>query len=220
MENKMKWNYQDKDKWFGPFEEEELKSLFLKSTIDKNTLLTPENSTHSQTLSACFDWAYSDWVEKSPNPLRKIASRFMDGYVAYFFAKLLLSMGHFSSHFALSSAYAHYVIMTILLTVWIYLLLNSTLISITKVSIGKWFFGVAIVDKNYNCLKWKDSVARELMAIWKPLINLTNLARSNTLTKDTIINWDNGLGSKTLYRKTGVKQYALMAIGIIIMVLF
>ncbi len=216
----MQWNYQDKEKWLGPFEEAELKSLFLKGTINKNTLITPENSTHSQTLSACFTWALSDWIEESAHPLRRFAARFMDGYIAYFFAKLLLSMGHFSTHSALSLAYANYTIMIILLTLWIYLLLNASLITTTKVSIGKWFFGVAIVSEDYNHLKWKDSIARELMAIWKPVVNIINKVRNNSLTKDSVINWDEGLGAKTLYRKTDVKQYALMAIGVIIMLLF
>lgn len=216
----MKWNYQDKEQWFGPFDETELKALFLKNTINKNTLITPENSTHSQILSECFSWASSDWTEDSSHPLRRFAARFMDGYIAYFVAKLMLSMGCFSTHPALSLSYANYIIMVILLTLWIYLLLNATLITTTKTSIGKWFFGVSIVSQDYSPLKWKDSMARELMALWKPLINIINQAQSRSLTKDTAINWDRDFGTKTLYRKTDVKQYAIMAIGIALILLF
>lgn len=216
----MKWNYQDKEKWLGPFEENELKTLFLKSVINKDTLIAPENSTHSQILSACFSWALSDLVEESAHPIRRLAARFIDGYIAYFIAKLLLSMGNFSTTPEMSLDFVHYTSIIILLTLWVYLLLNATLIAAIKVSIGKWLFGIAIVTEDNNNLKLKDSIARELMAIWKPISNIINKARDNNLTKDSIVNWDQGLGSKTLYRKSDVKQYALMMIGVILMVLF
>ena len=103
---------------------------------------------------------------------------------------------------------------------------NAAFIGFTGSSIGKWFFGVKIIDQTGKQIGYSLALKREFL-VWIhglglgiPLISFfTALHQKSQLEKNKITSWDKDLNLRVVYRTSGALQYLLSIVGVALIVL-
>lgn len=218
-----KYYYFENNNWVGLFEENEIKNFLSKGLINKHTLVKGENEEEGRTLDIVFSWASAEWSEDMPHPWRRWFARACDSGFSYIISLLIIT-------FLTNDENAHLLLedtspLTIYSTLF-YLLLSfflpAFLICLTGKSIGKWLFGIQILNDDGSTLGFAKSLHREWMVTWRglglniPIISMyANYKGYRTLTGDGITSWDKDLNIKVLYRKSGIKQRLLYVLALI-----
>jgi len=97
---------------------------------------------------------------------------------------------------------------------------NAAFIGFTGSSLGKWFFGVKVIDHSGRAIGYTLALKREFL-VWLygiglgiPLVSFcTALHQKSQLEKDKTTSWDRDLNLQVVYRKSGVLQYFLSLVG-------
>ncbi len=100
---------------------------------------------------------------------------------------------------------------------------NAAFIGFTGSSIGKWFFGVRVLNASDRVIGYKLALKREFL-VWQyglgcgvPLLNIiAALHQRDKLDKNKITSWDKDLNLKIVYRKSGAVQYLLSIVGFLL----
>ena len=101
---------------------------------------------------------------------------------------------------------------------------NAVLIGLTGSTLGKWLFGVRIVEPTGAVIGIRRALRRELL-VWNwgmglglPLIlTLAQLFAYRRLKEEDTTLWDHALGTEVRFRRPGFSQYLLAALGIVLL---
>ncbi|MGI6525377.1 MAG: RDD family protein [Bdellovibrionota bacterium] len=96
------------------------------------------------------------------------------------------------------------------------LFLNAALIGYTGTTIGKWLFGIRVVDSTGSPISYKRALHREFL-VWLrgvglgifPIIFGTLLYQSHQFEKNNSTSWDRDLKLSVVYRKPDFRQFFL-----------
>lgn len=94
--------------------------------------------------------------------------------------------------------------------------LNAALIGYTGTTIGKWFFGIRVVDLTGSPIGYKRALHREFL-VWLrgvglgifPIIFGSSLYQSHQFEKNNSTSWDRDLKLSVVYRKPDFRQFFL-----------
>lgn len=169
------------------------------------------------------------WDSSPPHPWRRYLARMLDVSVNGILIFLCLGMvlGVLSPQFA-ANFFSIFEkpegrLLESMLTTFVATFLTAAFIGFTGSSIGKFFFGLRVMDKDNRPLGYKTAFKREMM-VWVrglglgvPIIMLfTAYSAYKKLLKDGNTTWDQELGCQVVYRSNSIKQIALGCIGFII----
>lgn len=166
-------------------------------------------------------------VHDTPHPWRRYLARILDTTIngsiifialaALFFAVDPNSATRFFNYIGDSKNQFIDLFLTCLLAPFI----NAAFIGFTGGSIGKWLFGVKVVNQQGNAIGYRTALYREFlvwlygMGLGIPLINIgAFLHQHSQLNKNKITSWDRDLNLKIIYRPHGALQSFLSVLGV------
>ena len=221
------WSSIQKEKWIP------LKDVFnLKEELPPPL---PKSNTYSKSvntkISKLFDEA-SNYETELQHPWRRFFARALDNIING--SIMWLSIGIILVTIAPINAktFITFIIdpenkfLNILPTLFLLQFFNSIFIGFTGSSLGKWFFGVRVLDQFGRCIGYRLALKREFL-VWLyglgigiPLVMIFTLLRQKSnLEKNKILSWDKSLNLQIKYRKTGTLQNILSILGFILIIL-
>jgi uncharacterized RDD family membrane protein YckC len=233
----------------GPFSEEQIHTLVRSSALAKTTLIWSPGSEKWKPIKDVFDledelppplpsYVSSDvwqkkaqvfkkaWSENPPHPWRRYFARTLDIAIngTFIFFCFGIVLGVLSPHFA-KDFFGIFrepggQILDTIITTFVATFLTAAFIGFTGSSIGKWFFGVRVTDKQNTPIGYKLAWRREI-AVWAkglgigiPIVTLfTLLSAYKHLSKEGKTTWDEKLDLLVVYHDNGPKQIILSIIG-------
>ncbi|MDD3183175.1 MAG: RDD family protein [Alphaproteobacteria bacterium] len=246
-----KWHYMKDGQSMGPVPEDQLIDLLNDGVLTKDTMVWFSGSDGWTALSEALNLeddvppplpigkqknAFSKntifkfkWSSGTFHPWRRYFARMLDttvnGMMVFFCISIpLWSMApKFANSFFNSFDGPEGRVLDVILTTFFAMFLSAALIGYTGSSLGKWFFGLKVVDGAGNALGYKQALKREL-AVWVkgfgfgiPLVSFfTVLSAYQRLKADNVTLWDKELGTQVLYRDGKPLQWVLNVLGFII----
>ena len=171
------------------------------------------------------------WVDAGPHPWRRYFARFLDNV---FWGVLLLFLLGFgvaviSEPMAEQLAALLYgpagqligfALMIVLIT-----FANAVMIGLTGGNLGKWLFGVCILDESDRPIGIVRSFKREGRVLFHglglgiPIVTLvTMIIAYQRLKQDGATSWDQALAVKVVQRRNGFAQFAGAVLGVILLI--
>lgn len=171
------------------------------------------------------------WTDTSAHPWRRFAARMTDNILNGFIFAIILVVG--MSIFDFDSGIIDKFFNSIspaadaMLTLFISIFINTLFIRFTGNTIGKFIFGIKIIRENNNTLDCWVILKREFMVWFKgmamgiPILNLFTIAYGyNSLTKESVTNWDKELKIKIMHRNNNIIQKILYFLGTSFLIIF
>jgi uncharacterized RDD family membrane protein YckC len=166
---------------------------------------------HNNTVAQISDWSEAN----PPNIWGRYLARMLDTVVIGF------SIGYQIIIYIGNADYKLYGYLE--MTIGLYFLtalINTVVMSVTGTTLGKWVFGIRVLDSNLRSLSFNDLLKRELYVFVNgvgcgvPLINLACMLNWYVKLKNkSQTSWDEDLNIKLLYRANNPVQKILFAIG-------
>jgi hypothetical protein len=98
--------------------------------------------------------------------------------------------------------------------------INAILIGFTSASVGKWIFGVRILDSNSRPIGFVKAIKREVIVWFRglglgiPFVTLfTASSAYRTLNKNGVTSWDRDMNLSVSQRPNGLRQVVLSVVG-------
>jgi uncharacterized RDD family membrane protein YckC len=255
MMSTLQWHYMQGSQSVGPFSEEQICAMVRSGTLDSSALIWAQGSETWKSAKDVFDinddvppplpkqsnespliqdvQLESKWASAPPHPWRRYFARMIDilvnGYFILFsFSTILWALTpRFAQEFSSVFEKPEGGLIDAILTTFMSTFLTAAFIGFTGTSIGKWFFGIRVLDKNNKPLGYKKAFKREMMvwarglALGIPNIALfTNYSAYEKLLKDGNTTWDEELGCQVLYRRNSMRQMLLRCLGVIFFLCF
>lgn len=172
------------------------------------------------------------WLENPPTPWRRYAARILDlsffgviGFIVIsiiFYSVAPYSAENFFMLFNNPSAQ----IFDLILTVFVGSILTGSIVGVSGFSLGKILFGIVVTDYNGKKIGLVNGVLRDLeiyikgLALGIPIVSLFTLYASyKNLTTTKATTWDQAKNYKVWHRPSGVAQYLLNVIGVVILLI-
>ncbi len=169
------------------------------------------------------------WIDVNPHPWRRYFARYLDNILWSMMIMFLLSVGLaylsepiFLQFFSLLEGPGGQVISLVIATI-LAVIPNAILIGLTGGNLGKWLFGICVLDEADRPIGVIRSFKREGrvllfgLAFGIPFLSLISMIISyQKLKQDRSTSWDEALAVKVVHRKAGVAQYIGSTIGIIL----
>lgn len=172
------------------------------------------------------------WVDTAPHPWRRYFARCLDYLlwgVALFF---LLSIGlaavnaqMFLHLVSLMAGLGGVLVAIVLGVFFLTLILNAVLIGLTGGNLGKWLFGVCVLNESDRPIGIIQAFKREGRVLFfglglgVPIVSLVTLVIAyRKLNKDGATSWDQALAAKVVHRKNGFVQYIGFAVGFVLLI--
>jgi len=247
-----KWYYLRDGKSLGPFTKDQLTQMVFENAISKETLIwnASQNEQWKQ-LAEVFDLKVelppplpiSSEVQKSsdkkkidtqltPHPWRRYFARMLDCTVNGVVAGAALGLIGYAvmpieaNQFFTYIADPKHKFADIFFTYLIVPFPNAAFIGFTGSSIGKWCFGVKVVDQADRAIGYPKALKRELL-VWLyglglgiPILSfIAMLLQKSQLEKNKVTQWDEDLDLKIIYRDNGWQQNLLSFLGIVLFIL-
>lgn len=250
MIDETKWFYLKDGKSVGPFTKDQLVQMALAETILKETLIwNPIQNEQWKQVQEVFDlrqtfppplptYSITQVVDKEPSfpqtvnsidkphPWRRYFARMLDNTangsvmwvaIGTIFVSILPNEAKRFFEFAVDPKYQ---LVNSFLTFLLVPFVNAAFIGFTGSSLGKWFFGVKIVDSSNRAIGYSLALKREFL-VWLyglglgiPIVSfLTSLKQKSQLEKDGITQWDKDLDLKVIYRADRWSQHLLSLLG-------
>lgn len=174
------------------------------------------------------------WVDTSPHPWRRYFARILDilvnGLMVYFIVLMplyFLDSGEIAENiesFLSVKIWGRFA--DVILTIFLSMFVTAAFIGFWGSSLGKWFFGIKILDQRNRPIGYFAALKREIMVWCKglgfgiPIISFITLAWSaDKLAKQGITSWDKDMNIKVVQRSRGIKQTILSIIGVLLIVM-
>ena len=172
------------------------------------------------------DKSYNLWSESPPHPWRRYFARLLDTYISggIIFICLGLIMYLISPSFnerffsAFNGLDGQF--FDVIVSAFLAMFLNAAFIGFTGGSLGKWFFGIRVVNIKRQRIGYMLALRREIavfvrglgMAI--PFVSLfTLLSAQKHLLKEGNTTWDEELNLNVIYHENNTKQKILTGVG-------
>ncbi len=248
------WYYMEGEQSDGPFSEEHILTLVRSSALAKTALIWSRGSEKWKPIQDVFDledelppplpsYVSSDvqqkkaqifknaWSESPPHPWRRYFARMLDIVIngVFIFFCFGIVLGVLSPRFA-NDFFGIFrgpggKILDIIITAFVATFLTAAFIGFTGSSIGKWFFGIRVIDKQNKPIGYKLAWRREI-AVWVkglglgiPVVMLfTASSAYKHLSKEGKTAWDEELDLLVVYCDNGPKQIILNIIGFAVLV--
>ncbi len=169
------------------------------------------------------------WTDTAAHPWRRYLARMLDTAIIGSLSFMLLGMLLYAVVPGFAASFFEMLIspsgrlLDIMITFFIVMFLNAAFLGFTGGSIGKFFFGIKILDQHNRPIGYQAALKRELFVWFKglgfgiPLVSLiTMIASYSTLTNKGQTSWDEDMQLRVIYRDKGIQHYALCACGFII----
>lgn len=173
------------------------------------------------------------WNDTTAHPWRRFGARFFDmmlskllSLVVVFAVILALPVDVSRSFILLVGSQptpVQLIIIGSVLTTIISVLINAVQIGLVGSSIGKWFFGVKVLNSEHKPMGFKLAFKRELMVLYRGLgfnipiiLAITKLISYVKLRQNGITSWDRDLHCIVLHKSMGFLQVLLYIVGFII----
>lgn len=173
----------------------------------------------------------SQWSDTSPHPWRRYFARILDNllwglFISFMIGFVLAAIDpnlavQFTSIFDIPGGR----ILDMILTQIFAIIPNALLIGFTGGNLGKWLFGICVLDEANRPIGVARAFKREVrvfvfgLGLAIPIISLITLIMSfQTLRKDGKASWDKDMGLTVVQRKSGAAQYAGFAVGLVLLI--
>lgn len=171
------------------------------------------------------------WVDTAPHPWRRYFARNLD-YLLWSMALLfLLSIGLASVN---APMFLHLIslmegpgggLIAMVLGIILALIPNAILIGLTGGNLGKWLFGICVLNEAdrpigvIQAFKREGRVLFYGLGLGVPIVSLvTMIIAYQKLNKDGATSWDQALAVKVVHRKNGIAQYIGFAVGLVLLI--
>ncbi|MCZ4279875.1 RDD family protein [Kiloniella laminariae] len=170
------------------------------------------------------------WKDLRPHPWRRYFARMLDilinGYIGFtLFGTVFfwVNAPAATSFFSFLSLHKGGFLIDGFLTVFFSLFLSALMIGVTGGTIGKWIFGIRVLDRNYKTIGIITAFRRELflwlngLALGIPLVMFITQATSYfTLQSAKRTSWDQALDLVPVQRPNDARQICLSIAGVIL----
>lgn len=174
------------------------------------------------------DIAVTEWLDAPPHPWRRFFARALDTLAMgmLVFSAVGFLLGFTAPHlthilFSPFNKYTGFILSTFVVT-----FPNALLISTTGSTLGKYFFGIRVIDDEGKILSYRKAWVRELrvwiqgMLLGIQFLNIVTLALSyKKLKRTNSTSWDAALKTSILYRGKSWEQLSNAALGGIILII-
>lgn len=171
------------------------------------------------------------WVDTAPHPWRRYFARFLDNLLWSMLLMFLLSIGLASVN---EQVFLHLIslmeepgggLIAMILGIVLSLIPNAVLIGLTGGNLGKWLFGICVLDAADRPIGIIASFKREIRVLFYglglgvPIVSLVTMVIAyRKLKQDGATSWDQVLAAKVVHRKNGIAQYIGFAVGLILLI--
>ncbi len=168
----------------------------------------------------------SNWKDTSPHPWRRYLARWVDIFIyinlIIYPAAKLLGPDLINFYIDQISSLQFFIILLLghIAFFGLVLILNTVLITVAGNTLGKFLFGVRVLDKDQQPLNLSKILKREFYVLMKglafgtPVIALiTQIYGYLDLTMEQTTNWDKRLNTIVIHRKGNTKQLILCLFG-------
>jgi hypothetical protein len=231
----------------GPYNQGEIVSRFHQGLISRDTLVRKNDEKHWISISDTFpeieetppplpvsnvqheatrqDTEALNWNDTSPHPWRRYFARLTDivvnGFITIFGLFFIASLFGISLS-PLDQALDNTVGAAIIVG-FLSMPLNALLLSSLGTTIGKWLFGIRVLNADFKLLGFSIALKREGLVfvyglgLGLPLISLLTLAMSyRKLKTDGMTSWDKSESSLVLHRYNTFFHYALSFLALMV----
>lgn len=170
----------------------------------------------------------SNWVAAPPAPWRRYAARLFDTIVHGVSGFILVAYGWYSIAPLSADAFFGLIegpagrIVDVIATSTLAAIIGGFVIGLTGTTIGKWTFGIRVLDSQLVPIGVVKGLGRELRVLFEglalgiPILALfTMIAGFQRLKKQGTASWDANQ-NVVLYRANGITQYILNAVGVLL----
>lgn len=171
------------------------------------------------------------WVDESPHPWRRYFARYLDYFVWFMVLTFLLSFGlaavdeqKFLQFIEMIQEPVGLLIVAVVGTILV-AVVNAILIGLTGGNLGKWLFGVRVLDEAGRPIGLLRSLNRECrvlligLGLGIPIVSVATMILAYLkLKKDGVTRWDQALALRVVHRKTGAVQYIGYLVGFILII--
>lgn len=171
------------------------------------------------------------WSDTSPHPWRRYFARILDnllwGLIVSFTVGFTLAVvdprlaEQFTGIFDVPGGR----MLDIILTQIFAIVPNALLIGFTGGNLGKWLFGICVLDEDGRPIGVARAFKREIkvyvfgLGLAIPIVSLITLIVSfQTVRKEGIASWDRDMGLTVVHRKSGAAQHVGFAVGLTLLV--
>lgn len=232
----------------GAFTEDQIMSMLEAGVLKKTTLVWTQSQNEWKTIEEAFGLnetppplpqaphqalqdsvrRISSWSDTTPHPWRRYFAKLLDtivnGSLAFFFLAVVLYVVDAKLAQSLFDSFDDKnpggKALDVMATSFIAILPNAVLLGLTGTTLGKWFFGIKVLNADDTPVGFLPALEREFR-VWIfgfglgiPLVNIITMSRSyDKLKKNGITRWDEALHAKVTYRPTGTKQTLLYFAG-------
>jgi uncharacterized RDD family membrane protein YckC len=208
-----------------------LRELPRESAFVKNSSIVDESRHYPPPASSKVDASNArGWLTSPVTPWRRYGARMLDTTIHGILGSILLAFAWYS--FAPISADKFFsfivtpegAILNIVLTVLFAAIIGGFIVGATGTSVGKAIFGIKILNPNAQAIGIVNGLKREFrvwlagMGLGIPIITLfTMIAAYQKLKSDGSTTWDRDR-NLVLYRPNGPFQYAMNALGVVLVI--
>jgi len=255
VDDDLKWYYLQNGRSLGPFSKDQLIHLAFSGAIPTETLVwtssqdqewkslseafnlndelpppLPNKQIHS-TLGSTITTSQSNLDSNAPHPWRRYFARQLDNIANGTVMWMAIGMTLASVAPTEANRFFSFIsdpknkFVDIFLTCLIVPFANAAFIGFTGGSVGKWFFGIKVVDQAERQIGYSLALKREFL-VWMyglgfgiPLVSFfTALHQKSQLEKNRISSWDKDLNLRVVYRENGALQHLLSIVGVVLII--
>lgn len=171
------------------------------------------------------------WADESPHPWRRYFARYLDLALWTMIMMILIGVGlTFLDPRVLTQlidllTQPGIIVAEFFLAFILAMIPNAILIGLTGGNLGKWLFGVRVLDDTDRPMGLARAFKREArvffygLGLGMPVISLiTMFIAYQKLKEDGGTSWDQAAGLKVVQRRTGAVQFIGSAVGIILLI--
>ena len=170
------------------------------------------------------------WVDETPHPWRRFFARYLDylfwGTATMFVLGVALAITDMESYEKLNAVLdgPHGDLIATVLSIVLAAIANSVLIGLTGGNLGKWLFGICVLDGSDRPIGLLRSFQREGrvilqgMGLFIPIASLVTMIVAYRRLKDGATSWDRALSLKIVHRKRGIAQNFASVVGLLLLI--
>lgn len=191
--------------------------------------VTPQRGAVMQNEASALTNA--QWVDETPHPWRRYFARYLDYLLWMMVMMLLIGIGLAFLDQQMLGRFIDFleqpvgIVVQFILAFILAMIPNAILIGLTGGNLGKWLFGICVLDETERPMGISRALKREIriffygLGLGIPIVTLiTMFIAYQKLKEDGSTSWDQALGLRVVQRKNGLVQYIGNAVGIVLLV--
>lgn len=171
------------------------------------------------------------WADTTPHPWRRYFARYLDYLLWSTVIMMLLSVGLALINEPLFQQFIGLLegtggeLIGFVLSILLATIPNAILIGLTGGNLGKWLFGVCVLDETDRPIGIIQAFKREGRVLFYglglgiPIVSLVTMVIAyQKLKQDGATSWDQALTVKVVHRRNGIAQYIGFTVGLALLV--